>query len=556
MAYWLLVADDKGSVSELFRGSGSSDDGWHAAPTVVTELEIKTGDPILLWRKGRSGGVVALGEVVRTAAAEPDVFGWLSGRRREENGGEPNPSHTKVVPRFSRLAFSSPVSGQKLRSAGLAHVVQRARSAKWEQRLLQLDLTGLQWEHLVELVEEATPPNDTPTAWHVPPGVVVARAELHQLYGGPPRLRVGSSSRTPNAFLFLDQAGAGELAPRQDGSVLLAPGQAQWTDGASYENLVALAHRRRGIPLRVFLTRKADCLYLGEYAVDSKRPIDQWVDTGPRDVRSPYARRPHPVNTSTPLFRLRSLSGLELSDLGQDPFDGRARVRLRPLPADEQAAMAAVQELLTLLRSQPGTAASLGKLDEAQLLAHLVQRARRQADLDRLRAAVEEPGTTEGDLQKIVEGMTWIFGGEFLPGTARRSLTLRDQLDLALLRPDGTLHGVELKKASIPSLVTKYRNHLIVGREVDKAKGQAINYLCELDEKRSQILVDLQVDSRRASMTVVIGNRGFHAAGASPEEIDEVFRTLNAHLSRVSITTYDRLIENAQRMIDLSASEG
>ncbi|MDX2560307.1 hypothetical protein PV371_11695 [Streptomyces sp. TX20-6-3] len=89
------------------------------------------------------------------------------------------------------------------------------------------------------------------------------------------------------------------------------------------------------------------------------------------------------------------------------------------MPADEQAAVAVVQELLALLRSEPETAASLGELDEAQLLAHLVQRARRQADLDRLRAAVEDPGSTEGDLQKIVEGMTWIFGGEFLPRTAQ-----------------------------------------------------------------------------------------------------------------------------------------
>ncbi|MBP2583730.1 hypothetical protein J3A78_004208 [Streptomyces sp. PvR006] len=57
-------------------------------------------------------------------------------------------------------------------------------------------------------------------------------------------------------------------------------------------------------------------------------------------------------------------------------------------------------------------------------------------------------------------------------------------------------------------------------------------------------------------MTVVIGNSGFATAGASPEEIDEVFRILNAHLSRVDITTYDRLIGNAQRMIDLSVSDG
>lgn len=49
--------------------------------------------------------------------------------------------------------------------------------------------------------------------------------------------------------------------------------------------------------------------------------------------------------------------------------------------------------------------------------------------------------------------MTWIFGGELLATPARRSLTTRDQLDLTLIRPDGTLHGVELKLARISRLV-------------------------------------------------------------------------------------------------------
>lgn len=150
--------------------------------------------------------------------------------------------------------------------------------------------------------------------------------------------------------------------------------------------------------------------------------------------------------------------------------------------------------------------------------------------------------------------MTWIFGGEFLPGTARRNLTLRDQLDLALLRPDGTLHGVELKKADVKLLVTGQRNHLIVGPEVNKAVGQSMNYLRELDESRPKILVDLGIDCRRASMTVVIGHTGFVTTDASRRQIDETMRTYNSYLSRVNVTTYDHLIENAQRSLDLTPS--
>lgn len=181
------------------------------------------------------------------------------------------------------------------------------------------------------------------------------------------------------------------------------------------------------------------------------------------------------------------------------------------------------------------------------------ERTRRQADLDKLRAATDDPSTGEGSLQKLIEQMTWIFGGEFLAGTGRRQLTVLDQLDLALLRPDGRLHCVELKRPAIHALVKKQRNHWIVWHHVHEAVGQAESYLRELDEARDHILSRLHIDCRRASITVVIGHRGHDRSGATGQEIDEAIRTYNSHLSRVSVTTYDDLIENAQRMLDLSA---
>jgi hypothetical protein len=79
------------------------------------------------------------------------------------------------------------------------------------------------------------------------------------------------------------------------------------------------------------------------------------------------------------------------------------------------------------------------------------------------------------------------------------------------------------------------------------------SYLRELDEARDNIHSRLDIDCRRTSMTVVIGHRGHDQSDATSEEIDEAIRTYNSHLSRVSVTTYDNLIENAQRMLDLAA---
>lgn len=54
-------------------------------------------------------------------------------------------------------------------------------------------------------------------------------------------------------------------------------------------------------------------------------------------------------------------------------------------------------------------------------------------------------------------------------------------------------------------------------------------------------------------MTIVIGHSGLITNGVSSREVDETIRTYNSYLSRVSVVTYDHLIENAQRTLDLTS---
>jgi hypothetical protein len=145
-----------------------------------------------------------------------------------------------------------------------------------------------------------------------------------------------------------------------------------------------------------------------------------------------------------------------------------------------------------------------------------------------------------------------MFGGLFVGRATRRLLTVRDQLDLSLIRSDGTLHGVELKRANVPELVVEYRNHLIVGPNVNEAVGQAINYLRSLDEQRANILAELGIDCRRASMTVVIGHPRFVAGRITATEVAETIRTYNAHLTRIHVMTYQDLLDGADRSLRLS----
>ncbi|RPK68104.1 hypothetical protein EES42_21765 [Streptomyces sp. ADI95-17] len=547
MKYWLMVTGDKSVPS----GAARSLEAWDPSLSTVTSHNLEEGDPVLVWRGGRGGGVVAIGEITSTSVVPQGDFLSLARSQRDEDGSVP--ALTRAVLNLGKLMLATPISANTLRAAGITRVIRQVRSAGGDHKLVPLELPEKHWREVIRLAEYPEAPTEWPAAWNISPGSVVRRAKLHEVYGGNPRCTVGSSAKTPNALLFVDGSRSGELAPQWNGSVLLAPGQGQRSsDGISLENLAVLAHLQRGVPVRLFLVRGADCLYVGEFGIDLKQPIERWVVTGERELQ--YLDSVLRWDIKTPIFRLRLLNGARALLDDTDPFRQAPRMRLSLHPTSDQPVATAIRGLLAVMENDPAVAASLSELSEAQLLATLTQRARRQADLVELRAAAEDSATSEGDLQKLVQRMTWIFGGEFLPGTARRNLTLRDQLDLTLLRPDGTLHGVELKKANIDRLVTVQRNHLIVGHEINKAVGQAMNYLRELDEKRSQLLVDLGIDARRASMTVVIGHSTFVTNGASSAQIDETIRTYNSHLTRVSVTTYDRLIGNAQRTLDLTAA--
>ena len=91
--------------------------------------------------------------------------------------------------------------------------------------------------------------------------------------------------------------------------------------------------------------------------------------------------------------------------------------------------------------------------------------------------------------------------------------------------------------------------------EVHDAAAQAINYLVGLDENRRRIREELGVEARRASALVLIGHPGRHAE-ISEEDVNETFRTLNSHLSRVEVVTYKELIDGAERALSGYLTQG
>ncbi|MFD6392956.1 Shedu anti-phage system protein SduA domain-containing protein [Nocardia sp. NPDC060259] len=197
------------------------------------------------------------------------------------------------------------------------------------------------------------------------------------------------------------------------------------------------------------------------------------------------------------------------------------------------------------------TLAEIADMPGSDVIAQAVQWNRRRAAIATLRAVVEDPVSLERDIHSLLRQQTWLFGGRYVKELARRQLTTMDEFDIPLLRGDGSLHIVELKKAMVPNLVEQPRTHCSAGLDVHRAVTQAANYLRSLDENRAAILADYGIECRRAFATVVIGHPKFVDRRYSASEVAGALRTYNATLSRIEVITYQELIDSAERLLTL-----
>jgi hypothetical protein len=235
--------------------------------------------------------------------------------------------------------------------------------------------------------------------------------------------------------------------------------------------------------------------------------------------------------------------GIQLStrDVGRLQQFGHMELVLRnlPRPASAEAAQLMSDALADV---------------DADLLAQLLELKARQTGLKALRDAVEDPNSSESTLHACLRNQEWIFGGAYVAELARRQYTPDTILDIPLLRGDGSLHVVELKRANVRELVIRRSGHLMLGAPAHHAVSQAQNYLRAMDENRQAILASHGVDTRRASATVVIGHPRYVGGSLSPREVTETLRIYNTHTARIEVITYETLLESATRMLALSSA--
>ena len=201
------------------------------------------------------------------------------------------------------------------------------------------------------------------------------------------------------------------------------------------------------------------------------------------------------------------------------------------------------------ISASPEALAVLANEDSGRLILRAAELKRQEHGLMTARLISENPSASENDLHQALLANTWIFGGRYLGVAAQRRLTAGNEVDIPLLRADGVLHIVELKRSmSAGSIVKRHRNAWVPTAEVHDAIGQARNYLLALDEERHAIRAQYGIETRRASALVLIGHPSLHPD--LPEEtINDTLRTLNAHTSRVEVLTYKELLDSEERTL-------
>ncbi|MEU6853042.1 Shedu anti-phage system protein SduA domain-containing protein [Actinacidiphila alni] len=208
------------------------------------------------------------------------------------------------------------------------------------------------------------------------------------------------------------------------------------------------------------------------------------------------------------------------------------------------------EEAARRIVTSPEAIALLAADTQGQMVFRAAELQRRAAGLEVLRKVVDDTTATEHALQRALEGQHWIFGGRFVGEAAHRRLVSGDEVDIPLIRGDGALHVVELKRAASLGgpLVKRHRGSWLPSAQVHDAVGQAVNYLVGLDENRRQLREELGIETRRASATVLIGHPSVQSS--VPEElINEALRTFNTHVNRVEVLTHKELVDNAERSL-------
>ena len=233
------------------------------------------------------------------------------------------------------------------------------------------------------------------------------------------------------------------------------------------------------------------------------------------------------------------------------PVDGDAEVVRKLQDLADPGKLDALALLLRQVENRPDFLARLvdrlardqGHLEK---VAGALNLARYRRVVDRFEAMIEDPATSEHDLQKFLTSHPWLFGSEYSCILNRRRWTRDEVTDFVPLRTtDGRGELIEIKTPlNGRDLFHADRNHntLYPGRELSAVVTQVANYLEKLDRKRDDILANDGIDVTKICAKAIIGRDNGPAQQLA-------LRLYNGHLHRIEILTFDGLLRIAKQVL-------
>lgn len=176
---------------------------------------------------------------------------------------------------------------------------------------------------------------------------------------------------------------------------------------------------------------------------------------------------------------------------------------------------------------------------------HLKSLERAMSELEMALNTIDE----EQYYQEWCEKNGWIFGNQYIMNDKVRGITASDKVDfLATSVLSGFRDVIELKKPSFHVLhEDSSHNSFYFSSEVSKAIGQCHRYLDVFSEAASKGLIDHdEIIAYHPRATIIVGRSNDWS-----KEKHKALHGLNCRLNGISVLTYDHLLLQGKRLIEI-----
>lgn len=168
-----------------------------------------------------------------------------------------------------------------------------------------------------------------------------------------------------------------------------------------------------------------------------------------------------------------------------------------------------------------------------------------------LKGLIQSSDSSETKYQNHLQKHPWIFGSEYSEILDRRKWTRDDSLDFMLRRTvDNYLEIIEIKTPAAMPLFNYDKSHdsYHASAKLSQVMGQVYRYIEEVERNRDSIIAQDKIDPLKIRARIIIGVDGSETEQAA-------LRTMNSHLHRVEVITFDQLLRVAKRTLDIFESQ-